>query len=87
MRTLDCAQCFQAQGRMCYDRNNAQMFNVTGSTNPAHGVCCSSQNTNGICSSMGNDDGQQYICSPPSYQDPSVNNTYTPILTNNSYNM
>jgi hypothetical protein len=42
---------------MCFERNGNSMFNVTGSSNPAHGVCCSPNYFGDICNSSGNDYG------------------------------
>ena len=39
-RTLDCWECFAADGFMCHDDSHNNMIAKTGSSNRAHGVCC-----------------------------------------------
>ena len=39
-RTLSCWECFEARGKMCHDTDHSSMFQITGSSNRGHGVCC-----------------------------------------------
>ena len=38
-RILDCWQCFEAMGQMCYNRHYKNMFKYTGSGNKGLGIC------------------------------------------------
>ena len=53
-RTLNCWQCFEAQGKMCHDKNNASLIKVTGSSNPGHAVCCKAKYFGDHCETKGN---------------------------------
>jgi len=57
-RTLSCWQCFEAQGKMCHDKDNKSMIKTTGSSNPGHGLCCKPGYAGEHC----NDDGE-HVCS------------------------
>ena len=59
-RTLDCMQCFTAEGVMCHDESYSSMMKVTGSSNPAHGLCCIPGSTNPHCQN-----GNGHTCSQP----------------------
>ena len=48
-RTLDCFQCFQAEGKMCHDTLYGSMITSTGSSNPGHGLCCKPDSTDPKC--------------------------------------
>ena len=39
-RTMDCWECFEAEGKMCHDVDHGSMISRTGSSNKGHGVCC-----------------------------------------------
>jgi len=39
-RTMDCWECFEAEGKMCHDIAHGSMIARTGSSNSGHGVCC-----------------------------------------------
>ena len=80
-RTLDCAQCFQAKGKMCHDKDYASMIKVTGSSNLAHGVCCKPDYNGEHC----NNDGD-HVCSAPSEITDSASK-YAAILTPQNRNM
>ena len=60
-RTLDCAQCFEAKGKMCHDKDYQSMIKVTGSSNIAHGVCCKPDFSGEHCNS-----DSDHVCSAPS---------------------
>jgi len=57
-RTLSCWECFEAQGKMCHDKDHESMIGVTGSSNVGHGVCCKPGYSGDHC----NDEGDQ-VCS------------------------
>jgi hypothetical protein len=72
-KTLDCYQCFQAQGKMCHDINHTS-WNLTAeekaakvvlnqsridSTNPGYAVCCKPGFSGAHCATAGDT-----ICSP-----------------------
>lgn len=62
-RVLNCFECFEAQGRMCIDRNYKTLFYKTHSSNEANAICCKLDNFEGYCS----DQNQDLVCSMPSY--------------------
>jgi len=74
-RTLDCWECFEAQGKMCHDENHANMNKITGSSNAGHAICCKPDYKEGLCDSNNNP-----ICSLPSLGADTPAN-FKPILT------
>ena len=77
-RTLDCLQCFQAEGKMCHEKNYNSMIAVTGSSNSAHGICCKPGSTNEHCVNGGSGD---HMCSEPVK---TTEEKYKDILTSSS---
>ena len=59
-RTLSCWECFEAQGKMCIDRNYLSMISITGSSNSGHGICCKTESAEFPCVSS-----DSIICSEP----------------------
>lgn len=63
-RTLNCWECFEAQGRMCHFEDYAHNQLLLQSANRGDGVCCkNSVEGDGVCSS----DYQDLHCSMPSF--------------------
>ena len=61
-RTMDCSECFQARGKMCHDVDNESMIKATGSSSPAHEVCCKPKYFGDHCEA-----DWKHRCSPPSF--------------------
>ena len=66
-RTLNCWECFEAQGRMCHHEgyDHSKVFSMLESGNKGDGFCCKNDVTEGICV-------QGYIdlhCSTPSVRE------------------
>ena len=39
-RTLDCWQCFAADGFFCHEKDQKSLKAITGSDDPSMGICC-----------------------------------------------
>lgn len=78
-RVLDCWECFQAQGRMCFDRFYRHMLYKTESANRGLGICCRPQANGDLCAS-----DPDMICSHASY-DPN-SKLFRNILSEDSMN-
>ena len=63
-RTLNCWQCFEAQGKMCHDKKQESLIKVTGSSNPGHAVCCKPGYSGAHCTT-----NAETICSQPAQKD------------------
>jgi hypothetical protein len=61
-RTLNCWECFEAQGKMCHDEDYNSMTSVTNSRDPGDQVCCRA-GYNGEYCNMDDD----HICSEPAH--------------------
>ena len=61
-RTLNCWECFEAQGKMCHDKDYSSMTQVTNSRDPGDQVCCRPGFSGEYCN---NDD--DHICSQPAH--------------------
>ena len=57
-RTLDCWQCYKANGKMCTMRDGKSNLPITGSSNTGHGLCCKHDSTGSECNT-----GTEVICS------------------------
>ena len=58
-RSLDCWQCFEANGKMCTLRDTKEsMLYLTGTTNRGYGLCCSPNSTEEVCNT-----NEKMICS------------------------
>ena len=80
-RTLDCWECFEAQGKMCHEIDNMSMMNATGSSNRGHGVCCKPEYTGTHCGPS----NPSHVCSPASVvQD--LTSDYKNVLTDQTRN-
>ena len=66
-RTLNCWECFEAQGRMCHHDgyDHSEVFNLLQSGNKGDGFCCKNGVESGVCVQGYND----LHCSMPSYHD------------------
>lgn len=65
-RTLNCWECFEAQGSMCHHEDYAHDVNFLQSGNWGDGICCKNGATSGACFV---DESNDMHCSPPSIDD------------------
>ena len=50
VRTTDCWECFEANGKMCTLKDeSASMFYLTGTLNRGYGLCCKPDNMDELC--------------------------------------
>ena len=76
-RTLDCFECFKAEGKMCVDRDYESMIVATGSSNNFHGVCCKPGYEGQYCNNE-----EKNRCSPPVF-DNNINSKWVNVTTDN----
>ena len=55
IRTLDCWECFEANGKMCIRKDYLSMIYITGSSNYGHGICCKPGYNEGLCAPFSKD--------------------------------
>ena len=85
-RTLNCWECFEAQGRMCHEKNyeHHKIFDLLLSANRGDGVCCKNDVEDGVCGP----DYSDLVCSMPSWhtQEEQDNLTHGPVFSPNRRN-
>lgn len=80
-RTLDCWECFQAQGKMCHHRLYMSIMILTGSSNFGHSICCKPDYHEGLCQTSGD-----LICGPPSKYEEGYEGSYSEVLNDDMTN-
>ena len=70
-RLLNCWECYQAQGKMCIDKEHDSLYEITKSSFFGDGFCCKPDYNEGYCQTgyretQGNLD-LEILCSPPAY--------------------
>ena len=78
-RVLDCAECFEAQGRMCHHNDYNSMYEDTKSSSMGNAICCKNGEKRGLCGDP------KHTCSMPSY-DTDPNSKYKNVFTKGNRN-
>jgi len=79
-RVLDCTDCFEAGGRICHNKDYANMIQETKSSDTSNGICCKPGASTGLCAP---DNGAQ-VCSMKGKDDSS--SKYKDVLTGGTSN-
>lgn len=69
-RPLDCWDCFEAQGKMCHNRDASKHKKLLGKNNLYMGICCKPDSTDEECV---ND--LEHICSSPAHDPDPLSST------------